>query len=255
MKDKAPVDVIIIPARMESKRLPGKPMLMVGGKALVEWTYLRAKRVGIPVVVTTPDREIGQYCQEHNMTWIPSADHHFNGTSRCHEAVDRMTVKVRRVINWQVDEPFVEPEDVKRMLEGSEDRFQGRKLVRTLVHSKYPGDMPGAVKVLYSDYFCHWFTRYPIPIAGLHIGVYGYSKDVLQSLFRMVPSEHSKRESLEQLTWLEQGAFIKPIVVERACPSINTLNDWEIFCGVVGEYGEEITLLTVNAKDEPLNKG
>lgn len=228
-RTKAGETLVVIPARMESIRLPGKPMLRAGGWPLVRWTYERAMLTGARCIVAVCDREVGAYCQEHRLRWMPTRPEHPNGTSRAAEVYATLRPEiarnVRTVINWQVDEPLVEPSDVARLMQVR------LGTIATLVSPvcPEPADEPSRVKVVYSLGRCHWFSRSPMRGAGSHVGVYSFRPFLLEMASLLEPTALSEAESLEQLTWVENGIKVKPVEIEQPPRSINTPEDWEWF--------------------------
>jgi 3-deoxy-manno-octulosonate cytidylyltransferase (CMP-KDO synthetase) len=228
--------LVVIPARMASKRLPGKPLLMAGGQALVHWTYAQAKNTKADhVVVATPDREIGRYCRDNDITWMTTSEDHPNGTSRCWEIVEKSKVEFDRVVNWQVDEPCVNPSDVDMLLK---PRRLGEVGTLAFPACHFPHD-PNVVKVVYSCGKCHWFSRAPMRGAGTHIGVYSFSPSDLSKLAMQKPSCYGRAENLEQLTWMETGYELWLWEVGGDGPplSVNSQDDWDRFKELV--EGEE----------------
>ena len=228
--------IVVIPARMSSGRLPGKPMLEAAGKPLVQWTYEQAKKTEADyVIIATGDIEIAHHCDRVGMTWMLADGNHPNGTSRVAEVVAKLKPEVRQgnlvVVNWQVDEPMVEPLDVNKLMS------LRLSSIGTLVckDRKTPCDAdnmlnPNTVKVVWSRGRCYWFSRTSIPGAGFHVGLYSFSVFLLGVASMLNPSHLSKLESLEQLTWLENDISLLPIEIEQSLPlSINTLEDWIAF--------------------------
>ncbi len=225
--------VAIIPARMASRRLPGKPLMEVGGKALVHWTYDRA--TGCEeienVIVATPDREIGRYCQEHGLFWRPTRDDHPTGTHRCAEVIRQMkrnADNVDVVVNWQVDEPLVPAKWVHNLV------FRLRTLEATgiaTITTKWeerntPEDENMVKAAVTEGGKALWFSRAPMRGARPHVGVYAFRREVLEELEKLSPTKLGEAESLEQLAWLEHGYEIRTIQIPDLCLSINTQWEW-----------------------------
>ncbi len=230
--------IIMIPARMDSKRLPGKPMLVAGGKPLVHWTYERAKRTEADyVIVATPDREIGRYCREHGLIFWPTRKDHPTGTHRCAEVLEELQrgpSEIGVVVNWQVDEPLVEPGAVNRLM----GVFRGAEIrIATIVSRDelHGPDDSNTVKAAMSNDHAYWnrqvqwFSRAPMLGSVGHCGVYAFCPNMLLGLGGLEPTRLSKAESLEQLAWIEAGFKIGAIETERLPLSINTQADWEEF--------------------------
>ena len=228
--------IIIIPARMGSSRFPGKPLAPVNGIPLVHWTYNQARRLSNLVIVATPDREIAHYCEKNNLAWRPTMIHHPTGTHRAAEVIRQMrdgaVGQKDLVINWQVDEPFVDPNDVAQF----NRRFGFKTLFGELRdHLLFDSNL---VKVAVGDQNrCLWFSRAPMRGAKEHIGVYGFEASKLIELEKIEPTSLSKAESLEQLTWIEKlpNDWITGFPIEGEIPlSINTPEDLELMQEIVG---------------------
>ncbi len=229
-----PKSIIIIPARMASKRFPGKPLAEVQGRPLVEWTWLRARDTNADYVwVITPDREIGKFCQDKGIPWRPSNENTPTGTHRCAEFFSQMKTGLMApdidvVVNWQVDEPLVDPEWVVNLIKKVRDNPQE---IQTLVAPLHVDetDNPNMVKVAVSrSGNCVWFSRVPIDVYG-HCGVYGFSPKMLDTVSRMGQTRLSRTESLEQLVWIENRIKINAILMCSFPLSINTPKDLEKF--------------------------
>ncbi|KKK49759.1 hypothetical protein LCGC14_3131820, partial [marine sediment metagenome] len=215
--------VIIIPARMESKRLPGKPLANVNGKPLLQWTYNAAKKTEADfVIVTTPDKVIVDYCFANDILVALTDENIENGTVRCAQAMKQsfsdkdmfQSISLHplgllsRVVNWQVDEPLVDPTYVNRMLKSQSSNIQ------TLVSPYSPNVFSnGTVRAVINDKgtICHWFTRHSIPGTLFHCGIYAFAWTILEEIADLQPTKKAKLESLEQLTWLENEYPISPI--------------------------------------------
>ena len=228
--------LIIIPARMESERLPGKPLLDVGGKSLLEWTYDRAIKADVDgVLIATSDAVIYDYCGRKGMGVMMTCKEHPTGTHRCAETAARLPDRYDVVINWQVDEPLVKSKDVERLMKlicayndistlvaplSYKDR-RNRDVVKTAVSDRISHDV------------CQWFSRAPLAGAMGHVGVYAFRWEVLQKLGRLDTTLLSRAESLEQLTWLEDAWEIRAVETDKLPLSINTQEDLERFKEIV----------------------
>lgn len=224
--------VIVIPARMESKRLPGKPLLEAGGLTLLEWTYQRAKGTCADyVIVTSPDRCICQHCQDSGIPWRPSGNKP-TGTHRVAEVARAFKPDsgVGLVLNWQVDEPLVPAKAVDLMIRLHRD---GRSAIGTLVCSSLVDDRqeanPHVTKVAMSNGKCHWFSRAPMASAYCHVGVYAFSIDTLVQVGNLPLSKYSIAEGLEQLAWIEAGFQVTSTVISELPLSVNTPEDFAKF--------------------------
>lgn len=242
---KFPKSLIIIPARMGSGRLPGKPLITAGEKALVCWTYEQAEKVqNSTVVVATPDSEISQYCEVRGILCFITNHEHPTGTHRCAEVANGswkiIPTDVDVIVNWQCDEPLVDPGDVEKMILSAPNWIAP---IRTLVSKRFPDEdplRPDSVKAVVSDTGrCLWFSRAPLAGALYHIGVYAYSLQALNAITLHQPTRLSLAERLEQLSWIERGHTIEAVEIECTrlgrCTlgpiplAINTKNDFREF--------------------------
>lgn len=231
--------LIIIPANMKSKRLPCKPMLEAGGLPLVHHVYKAASLVkGASVFIATDSSTISFYCSNENkyeeLLFVDTFKSHPTGTHRCAEAVSKVAKSVKWnidvVVNWQVDEPFVEPEDVEKLIELT--RATGE--IATIVsRSSYPLEDHDIVKAMCFGGRCLWFQREIVapnrPVCREHIGVYAFPREKLVELGELKPTPLSKATSLEQLAWIENGYDIRALETPSVPLSINTPEDFERF--------------------------
>ena len=220
---------VIIPARMESQRFPGKPLHMIGDKTLLMWTYQQAKKGFDDVTVLTADEDIVMHCKYFGMKchWmdVPAP----NGSHRIAAYVAEHPDNFKSIIiNWQVDEPLVDPSYVKAMTgiaQGISTLVVPIDNYRSELFEDY--DVP---KVVMSGSRCHWFSRAPMRGALAHCGVYAIGKHPLiwlaQRKFEVTP--YAKAESLEQLQWIESGLFeVHAMQMPELPIAINTKSDAE----------------------------
>jgi 3-deoxy-manno-octulosonate cytidylyltransferase (CMP-KDO synthetase) len=229
--------LVVIPARMGSDRFPGKPLALYKGVPLVRRVYDLAKGQFDRVVVSSPDREIEDYCKGENICHLFSPNHCQNGTERCDYVYDFFRIWERVsfdcVVNWQVDEPEVDAAWIKEAISAMETYpSTGPRQVLTLVAEFDPfGDEendPNTVKAAVGENdVCRWFSRAPMRGSLGHIGVYVFRNHFFDLPTVMRTTKLSKAEKLEQLTWMENGVGI----VAHRCPylprSINTPKDLE----------------------------
>lgn len=222
---------IIIPARMESKRFPGKPLHMIAGKTLLEWTYQKALTAGAHAVyVATEDIQIVNKCLDKgmNVSW-PVVDCR-NGTQRCAKAITTTDFlgDYGSFINWQVDEPDIHTNDAKAFVAMATGLSLWTMVGRALPGPADLHQNSNQVKVIASHGVCHWFSRQWMPYSQLHIGLYGFHKPMLRTLGKIEEDTlFALRENLEQLTWIEKGFTIRSCqaLANRNPISINTIQD------------------------------
>ncbi len=228
--------IIIIPCRLKSRRLPEKVMMEVDSKPLLHWVYEKAKQtVADSVIVATPNRRIAHYCRDYGFPWFPTAEHP-TGTHRCAEVLShfRGNAGVDVVVNWQCDEPMVEPEDVNALIEMVRTVSDIATLASPLADDDSEWQNSNVTKVVcYGGKAC-WFSRAAMGGADAHCGVYAFKSSVLRKLGCLSPSRYSKVESLEQLTWLEAGFEIDVLSIRKLPLAINDRADFERFKTAVG---------------------
>jgi len=223
--------VIVIPARLGSTRLPGKPLIDIAGKPMVQHVYERALQVPgvLAVVVATDDRLVGDAVSAFGGRWMMTSPDHPSGTDRLVEVMAQCPADI--YVNLQGDEPLIRPGDVVQLIEGmlADPAVQ----VGTLCHSlpAHEAANPNTVKlVVGAKDEALYFSRSPIPFARdasaatylKHVGVYAYRRDVLQSYGGMPQPMLENAEKLEQLRLLVAGIRIKAFHVEPTGPGVDT---------------------------------
>ena len=231
-----------IPARYGSTRLPGKPLLPIAGRPMIEHVYTRAAGArGLDrVVVLTDDERIAEAVQRFGGECEMTPEDCASGTDRIAWAARRWSASaVTAIVNIQGDEPLIDPEGISRIAEHLA-ASPGDPVV-TLATAAEPGEMdnPNAVKVVLArDGSALYFSRSPIPYPRLpqssggamplkHLGIYGYQREVLLRLAGLAPTPLEKSESLEQLRALENGIPIRVLVVDRGSFGVDTAEDLE----------------------------
>jgi len=240
---------VVIPARHASSRLPGKVLLPICGKPMLQWVYekARASRAS-DVLIATDDRAIESAARSFGAETLMTASTHASGTDRIAQAA-RMKGWVQGdiVVNVQGDEPLIPPaliDQVAAVLESEASADVATLATPVLsIHELFD---PNAVKVV-TDAFGRalYFSRAPIPwnrdgapggldtqtvFAGArrHVGIYAYRVRALLRLASLAPSDLESRERLEQLRALENGLEIRVAdTLERPGPDVNTAADLE----------------------------
>lgn len=224
--------VIVIPARFGSSRLPGKPLIDLLGKPMIQHVVERAAKVRTAdrVIVATDDDRVLQAVAALGAEALLTSRHHVSGTDRLVEVM--ATVPGDLYVNIQGDEPLVRPEDIERLIAGM--LTDGSIAVGTLCHPLPPEEAgnPNAVKVvLAANGDALYFSRAPIPYSRdgdetttylKHVGVYAYRRAVLEQ-YGCVPQPMIERaEKLEQLRLLHAGFRIRAFEVAPTGPGVDT---------------------------------
>jgi 3-deoxy-manno-octulosonate cytidylyltransferase (CMP-KDO synthetase) len=234
---------VVIPARFDSSRLPGKVLLPLAGKPMLQWVHERARSCAADqVIVATDDERVASAARGFGAEVAMTARTHVTGTDRIAEvAVARQWADTDIVVNVQGDEPLIPPaviEQVAKLLV-----THTRADIATLA-AKFDSindfNDPNAVKVACdAGGRALYFSRAPIPWnrdatttltpASLrHIGIYAYRVAALRRLAGLAPSRLEQIEKLEQLRALENGLDIRvALAVERPLADVNTAADLE----------------------------
>jgi 3-deoxy-manno-octulosonate cytidylyltransferase (CMP-KDO synthetase) len=203
----------VIPARLDSKRLPRKVLRDIAGKPMLYWVYRNARRSTLitEVLVATDSEEVQGYCISENIPVLMTG-HHPSGSDRLHEVMLRTDAEV--YANIQGDEPTLRPDHLELLLSPF---VTGRAEVTTLkvaLDPKHATD-PNTVKVVTDDSGrALYFSRHAIPFdrdsAGgvryyKHIGLYAYTRMALMRFHSLPQSSLEIAEKLEQLRFLQNG--------------------------------------------------
>ena len=230
----------IIPSRYESTRFPGKSLIDIMGKTMIQRVYEQAKKSKQldDLVVATDDQRIFEEVKGFGGSVIITGKHHKNGTERCLEVAE--SLQAQFVVNIQGDEPFIQPEQIDKLCSIISSDTDLATLIKRI---KDPSDLgnPNLVKVVKSlDDHALYFSRSPIPfdrsmnkapilpskkIYWKHIGIYAYRTEVLSQIVKLEESALEKMESLEQLRWLENGYKIKTAETHFESIGIDTPED------------------------------
>lgn len=238
---------IIIPARYASTRLPGKPLLMIRGQTLLERVVRLSQAAAhglknVSVIVATDDDRITRHCKEIDVTVLMTPPDSPSGTDRVAKALQQMNDKPDFILNMQGDAPLTPPDFLRAMIEAfiaspcdavtpvtqltweQLDSFRQSKLTTpfsgtTAVFNEKTGN-------------ALWFSKNIIPAIRKeeelrnksdkspifrHIGLYGYSREMLEKYINLPESKFEKLEGLEQLRLLENGYTIRCVPVDFRC--------------------------------------
>lgn len=211
----------IIPARYASTRFPGKPLINIHGKTMIQRVYEQVIQSELDaVIVATDDSRIADHVLSFGGKVEMTQANHLTGTDRCNEVASKFNAE-DVIINIQGDEPFIHPNQINELLQV----FRMNKLVEIATQCKLidAGSLifdSNIIKVVRdTKNFAMYFSRNPVPfIRNLspdqwsteqkhfkHIGIYGYRKLILEQLSNLKEGNLETAESLEQLRWMENG--------------------------------------------------
>lgn len=237
----------LIPARFASTRLPGKPLVDLGGQTMIQRVVAQAKLANLArVVVATDDERILRHVQDFGGEAVLTRPEHPSGTDRLWEAFQLLgsPADVHCIVNIQGDEPFINPIQINALT----DLFQApatSPAIATLVKPVVSEEelfSPHLPKVVLNQHQqALYFSRHPIPYQRQyapaewlhhhrylrHLGLYAYQPAVLAQLTQLPVSPLEAAESLEQLRWLEAGFQIQCAETELEAFGIDTPEDVE----------------------------
>ena len=230
----------IIPARYASTRFPGKPLALLGNKPVIQHVYEQATSVLNEVWVATDDDRIRDAVEKFGGRVVMTRADHKSGTDRIEEAAEKTGTQADVVINIQGDEPFVQPSQIKTLMQLFDNadtqigtlgkHFENIEAVNNPNSPKIVTDKQG---------FALYFSRSVIPyIRGVqdnewlshfpflkHLGLYAYRREVLHEITQLPQSSLEIAESLEQLRWLENGYRIRVGLTDVETVGIDTPED------------------------------
>jgi 3-deoxy-manno-octulosonate cytidylyltransferase (CMP-KDO synthetase) len=233
-----PLTVIVIPARYGSTRLPGKPLVQIAGKPMVQRVYERAKlaKMASRVIVATDDERIVKAVEAFGGEVRMTRSDHRTGTERIAEVAAHTDGQI--FVNVQGDEPVLDPAAVDTAVSSLlED--PAAAIATVAVPIRTPSDImdPNVVKtVLNFDGNALYFSRAPIPWVRdtgghvqarhlKHLGLYAFQRDALLEYPTLPQGELERIEQLEQLRWMENGWKIRVAEVEHDAVSVDVPED------------------------------
>jgi 3-deoxy-manno-octulosonate cytidylyltransferase (CMP-KDO synthetase) len=232
----------IIPARYGSQRLPGKPLLQIRGKSMIQRVCEQVARAGRidHFCVATDDILIYNHVKKLGYDVIMTRLDQPSGTYRCAEVLASFPM-VTHVVNVQGDEPLVDPRMIDQLAEYIID--QTGLHIATLVHRiEDSGELgnPNVVKAVISRFGdAMYFSRQPVPYVRdmqqdawlsqgpffRHVGMYAYTREALLAIEQMEPHPYERMERLEQLTWLANGMPIHCLETTYTSVGVDTEDD------------------------------
>jgi 3-deoxy-manno-octulosonate cytidylyltransferase (CMP-KDO synthetase) len=234
----------IIPARFASTRFPGKPLVKIGGKTMIERVYFQSLKSIDNVIVATDDERIYNTVIDFGGEAVMTSSLHQSGTDRCCETLDitekNKNKKYDIVINIQGDEPFIDPEQINQLKKLFNDELtQIATLITPIKSSTELFDFNKVKCVIDKNKFALYFSRQAIPYIRnysqgewmlrhnfyKHLGIYGFKSSVLREITKLPQSSLEVAESLEQNRWLENGYKIKTDITLHESIAIDTPED------------------------------
>ena len=248
---------VVIPARYNSSRLPGKPLLDIGGKPMIQRVWEQAcKSAANRVVIATDDKRIAQAAQAFGAEALMTSTDHPSGTDRLQQVVSELSLpEAHIVVNVQGDEPLIPPAVIDQVAKNlAATSHAGIATLCEPIESVDELLNPNVVKVVADDSsLALYFSRAAIPwprehfasgVTGLpaqpgwfrHIGIYAYRVDFLHQYVRWQPSVLERTEQLEQLRALHHGVRIHVAQASDIVPAgVDTQSDLDKVRSVIAQ--------------------
>ena len=230
----------IIPARYASTRFPGKPLVIIDGKPMIQRVYEQALKSDLDaIVVATDDVRIADAVRSFGGNVVMTSENHPSGTDRCAEALTNFEGDWKAVVNIQGDEPYIQSSQINAIASLLKNGAPIATLVKKIDNTEELTNINSPKVVLSNKGDALYFSRQPIPFQkGVdindwlnhgtyykHIGIYGYQSTVLPELTQLKQGILEMAESLEQLRWLENGYSIMTAETTENTVAIDTPED------------------------------
>jgi 3-deoxy-manno-octulosonate cytidylyltransferase (CMP-KDO synthetase) len=226
----------VIPARLESKRLPRKLLANVCGKPLLQWTWEQAIKASScqEIIIACDSQEIYDLARSFGARAIMTSPEHNSGTERISEVAKSVSSDI--IVNIQADEPLMPPEIIEGLVELMQQKQNIVMATAKKEISRQQALDPNLVKVI-SDQsgFAIYFSRFAIPFLRddndngtpyyKHIGIYAYRSSFLANYGSLPPSYLEQAEKLEQLRVLQAGYRIATLEVQADSWGVDTRQD------------------------------
>ena len=234
-----PRTLVLIPARMASTRLPGKPLMDIAGLPMIVQVLRRAEEANIGrVAVATDTPEIAAAVISHGGEAVMTRPDHPSGSDRIYEALEKLDParQIEAIVNVQGDLPTIPARDVRAALMLLEDPRVDIGTLAAEIRHEEEHTTPSVVKLIGSvlgdrHFRALYFTRATAPHGDgpryHHIGLYAYRRDALERFIKLPPSVLEKREQLEQLRAVEAGMRIDAAIVDSVPLGVDTAADLE----------------------------
>ncbi len=233
----------IIPARYGSSRFPGKPLIDLKGKTMIQRVYEGAIKATLltDLVVATDDQRIVENMEAIGGKVVMTSEFHTTGTDRCAEVVEKLATEYDVVINIQGDEPLVDARQLDQLLSAFSDPDVQIATLASRTISQEDLQNSNRIKlVVDAQQNALYFSRSAIPNSVnakeeirtsfpflRHIGLYAYRSEILKQITQLPICELEQIESLEQLRWLFNGYQIRVVETDIETPNIDSPADVE----------------------------
>lgn len=242
----------IIPARYASSRFPGKPLVEINGKPMIQRVYEQAKKANSlnEVIVATDDERIIKFVEGFGGKVALTSENHKSGTDRCNEVMEKLQLKNKDfdvVVNIQGDEPYINPEQINQIVSCfTNPEVNIATLAKRILSPEELFNNNINKVVLDNSNNAIYFSRFAIPFQQnvpmekwlekvnyfKHVGIYAYRSTALGEITALKRSKLEVSESLEQLRWLENGYKIRVMETDFESIAVDTPEDLSKFLNI-----------------------
>lgn len=227
-------NIIIIPVRMASQRLPNKPLADILGQTMIQRVYNQALKANVgKVLIACDGEELANEARRINADYVITDPNLPSGTDRIYQALKQRNLKFKTVTNLQGDLPNIDPKLIKTAVELADNSNCDIATLASIIKDQQQITNPNVVKIaLTSSNQALYFSRSAIPFSKNldqkyyhHIGIYVYKFLALEKFVNLPYSSLEQRESLEQLRALENNLKISVAIVDSNPLSVDTKED------------------------------
>ena len=222
----------IIPSRFESTRLPGKPLINILGKTMIQRVYeqcLKCTNLD-DIIVATDDIRIFNHVNQFNGNAIMTTSYHHSGTDS-NEVINKIDRQFDIIVNIQGDEPYINPEQIDHVISLFDtSEIQITTLAKKITNPNLLEDYNIVKAILNEDGmavdFCRKISKKELNLIYYkHIGIYAFRKHILNEICKLKPTKNEQNKSLEQLRWLDNMYDIKVGITPYDSISVDTSDD------------------------------
>ena len=225
----------IIPARYGSIRFPGKPLVDILGKSMIQRVYDQCKKSTQlnSVIVATDNNKIYNHVLSFGGRAMMTSKTHITGTERCNEVVNNLKEKFDVIVNVQGDEPLINPLQIDEIINLFNDSKTKIGTLVKRIHDEAIIRDKNTTKAIFDEEkkavnFCREISNIlPKHKYYKHVGIYAYKKDVLAKICKLPQSQNEIKEQLEQLRWLDNSYSINVGITNFKTLSVDNPEDIE----------------------------
>ena len=236
--------LVIIPSRLNSTRLPEKPLILIKGKSLLSRVYHQVKKCKnkTDILIATDNEKIVDHVKSFNGEVVLTNEKHISGTDRCNEAVQSLNKTYDLIINVQGDEPIINPKIIDEIINTFDDINDEIITVAKEINNPMQIDNEHIVKVEFNskmiakDFFRKPKNKYE-NLFYKHYGIYAFKPSILKEVCNLKPTQNELNNNLEQLRWLDNNYKIRVMKTKFHNVSIDTKEDIEY---LLKKYSQEL---------------